>query len=126
MWTERNHRMEINIFPSHFHPQMSLNFLVSYFLGLLFPVLCSSPSLAVSLRFHLPSSAFEGLSVTGAEEVHSLTFPQAKIALNFKGKKQTKNHKGFISPSHTPLPSLHHFLCVKYQSSMTVKWLYLI
>lgn len=47
-----------------------------------------------------------------------------KNSLKLQRKRPRQmNQKGFISPSHTPLTSLHNFVCVKYHSSMTVKWL---
>ncbi len=71
------------------------HFILSYLLGLFVScvVLLLPPFLSLSFRLHLPSSFFKGLSVTGADEVHSLTFPQAEIATNFRRKtKRVSSH----------------------------------
>lgn len=76
-----------------------------------------SPSLTLCLSlcvfaFIFPPPSFEGLSVTGAEEVHGLTFPWAKNSLQLQREEPDEKPKRVSSHPPTLLCLLFTILCV--------------
>ena len=105
MWTERNHRNDFNTFPSTVSSSFSSGLFSGLFLYCFVFLLPPSFCLFTFIFPPLPLKASEQLELRGPQ----LNMSPGKNSLKLQRRK-TK--KGFISPSHTPFPSLHHFVCV--------------